>query len=65
MSKLLLQALLGDTLGELEYMRANQVLGHKALKILQRRASLAVLRARASSSTGLIPSQVPKFSRSK
>ena len=40
-----LKAMLGEALGELEYARINQLLGHKALKILQRKASLAVQRA--------------------
>lgn len=40
--------MLGEALGELEYVRINQLLGHKALKILQRKASLAVCRARNS-----------------
>ena len=38
--------MLGEALGELEYVRINQLLGHKALKILQRKASLAVQRAK-------------------
>ena len=38
--------MLGEALGELEYVRINQLLGHKALKILQRKASLAVRRAK-------------------
>lgn len=40
--------MLGEALGELEYVRINQLLGHKALKILQRKASLAVCRAKNS-----------------
>lgn len=40
------QDMLGDALGELKYLRACQQLGDRSLKVLQRKASLAVLRAK-------------------
>lgn len=43
---MLLQDMLGEALGELEYVRINQLLGHKALRLLQRKASMAVRKAK-------------------